>query len=97
MPLIHEAASVTAGLAVGVTFIVMSSFLLCQSPSSNNRMLDSSKPSTVIFQREQHYFHGNFEPDIIKVIIGQNNTVRWLNNDSMMKAVEPLVIDYAKV
>lgn len=83
MPRIHEVVPVTAGLAMGMTFIVIFSFLLYQSPSSNNRMIHSSKLSTVIIPEGAISFHGNFEPDIIIVVLGQNNTVRWLNKDSI--------------
>jgi plastocyanin len=29
----------------------------------------------------------HFEPSVIKVVIGQNNTVRWVNHDSVMSSV----------
>jgi plastocyanin len=31
--------------------------------------------------------HNNFEPAIIKVVIGMNNTVRWLNEDIVLGSV----------
>ena len=31
--------------------------------------------------------HNNFEPETIKVVIGQNNTVTWVNHDAVMSSV----------
>jgi plastocyanin len=40
----------------------------------------------------QSSLHNNFEPGTIKVVIGQNNTVRWVNHDVVMSSV---VADYS--
>jgi plastocyanin len=71
-------APVIAGMAVGVAFIIMFSF-----PYSINQNVAilPKQVSIVTIPREAQ--DKNFEPSTIKVVIGLNSTVRWINQDSV--------------
>jgi plastocyanin len=71
-------APVIAGMVVGVAFIIMFSF-----PYSINQnvAIIPKQVSIVTIPKEAH--DKNFEPSTIKVVIGLNNTVRWMNEDSV--------------
>lgn len=72
---------VIAGLAIGIAFVVLFSVMFQASSIKTNNV------SVVTIPAGASMPNGNFEPEIIKVIIGVNNTVRWVNEDSVPSSV----------
>jgi plastocyanin len=68
-------APVIVGLAVGAAFVI-----ILFSVSSSNSDATSDKVSIVTISDGPD---PNFEPNVIRVVIGINNTVRWINEDSV--------------
>jgi plastocyanin len=77
---------VIAGMAVGIAFIIIFSF-----PSSlgfNQNVSIISRRVSIVTILENAVDQGkNFKPASIKVVIGLNNTVRWIDEDSLPYAI----------
>jgi plastocyanin len=72
--------SVAAGLVVGISFIVIFSLMF--------QIRGTSNPSEVsIVTIPENAQSNGFEPKVIKVVIGVNNTVSWINHDSIPSSV----------
>jgi plastocyanin len=79
------AAPAIAGLATGVAFIVVFSFV------ANNSSLATTKivPVVMIPKGASNQNSGStFDPQEIKVVVGYNNTVRWENRDGVPNFIE---------
>jgi len=70
-------APVIAGITVGIAFIILFSF------QSNEQNVIAKQVSIVTIPEGVAGQDKNFEPPIIKVVIGLNNTVRWMNEESI--------------
>ncbi len=81
----YEAAPVIAGLAIGIAFILVLSSPFVDPTSSSKARIPISRHdvSTVIIPKDASLQGGDFEPEIIKVGIGINNTIRWVNEDTL--------------
>lgn len=77
-----------AGLAAGTVFLVAFSFLSLPSfqnpPSDQN---NSVSTVTIPYGASIETNSPSYDPAIIKVKIGMNNTVRWINQDSVPHGV----------
>jgi plastocyanin len=80
------AAPTIAGLAVGVALVAIFSVM-----DQGNTGFTTEKPShvTVIIPESSSSDseQSNFEPATIKVVIGVNNTIRWVNDDTVPYSV----------
>lgn len=77
-----------AGLATGVAFVAAFSLVMNQ----DSTRFTTERPShvTVVIPEgssQPDSDHNNFEPETIKVVIGINNTVRWINQDIVTSSV----------
>ena len=72
-------APVIAGLAVGVAFL-LTIFLFFQG-SSPSRIISSFHGTTIYIPQGAAIEERNFEPRTPTVVIGLNNTVRWINQE----------------
>jgi len=98
VPLSDQAAvPAIVGLAVGIALIVTFSTIF-QTPESH-----IPKVSTVTIPKNGSDPDGQgFVPKIIKVVIGTNNTIRWINHDLVPSSVyadsqdDPLFYDATK-
>ena len=83
-------APVIAGLAAGVALILVFSIFVQNALVATTRLI-----SAVIIPEESSIgSSGNtFEPREIRVVIGYNNTVRWINHDSVPHFVEANTMD----
>ena len=83
-------APVIAGLAAGVALILVFSIFVQNALVATTRLI-----SAVIIPEESSIGNsGNtFEPREIRVVIGYNNTVRWINHDSVPHFVEANTMD----
>lgn len=84
------AAPVTAGLASGVGLLVL--FAVWVGPAANiapgaTGAMDNAISVVMIPEGAASQSGKNFEPSTIKVVIGVNSTVKWINNDEVMSAV----------
>ena len=72
---------VIAGLIVGIAFVVIFSMLATtfQEQSTNKSSQIIIPKGSFIADSERN----NFEPETITVAIGANNTVTWINKDSV--------------
>jgi plastocyanin len=78
---------VVAGLAAGVALIAAFS-VLGASPSFQTRYAHQDVSFVIIpAGSSDQNSHKNFEPALITVVIGQNNTVKWVNKDDVPSAV----------
>jgi plastocyanin len=72
-------------VAIGIAAVVSSFFFLSYPFASNNQTVPSSMPSpqtsTIIIPKDSEDPNSgkNFEPQYLVVVLGLNNTVRWLN------------------
>jgi plastocyanin len=84
-------APVIAGLVVGIGLVVIFAVGVTPALNTHNPMASSTERTiavVVIPKGASIPSSGkNFEPSIIKVVIGVNNTVRWTNNDEVMSSV----------
>lgn len=71
---------VAAGLAVGVAFLVLLGLALSPGKHISTVVIPES---SALATAERN----NFEPAIIKVVIGINNTVQWINLDVTLHSV----------
>lgn len=74
-------APVIAGLAVGVAFLVI--FALVMNHVTEFTIVRSFHGTTIIIPEGASLSSSgkSFEPEVVNVVIGLNNTVRWVNND----------------
>lgn len=73
---------VWSGLAIGIAFIIV--FTLVIGFDSTGFVKEKPRHVTVIIPKGSSLptsEHNNFEPAAIKVVVGVNNTVRWVNQD----------------
>jgi plastocyanin len=71
---------VVAGLVVGVAFIALFSLAFSSEKHISTVIIpEGSSQSTAE--------RNNFEPAIIRVVIGVNNTVQWVNQDVLLHSV----------
>ena len=85
-------APVLTGLAIGIAFVVsfamlMSNFPILRAPPSSG---DDDWASVVVIREGASNPNSGkaFEPQVIKVVIGLNNTVRWVNHDVTANWIE---------
>jgi len=76
-----------AGLAVGLAFVLLFALMMNQGAGFTIR-----KPFhvTVVIPKGSSLAdseHHNFEPAVIKVVIGLNNTVKWINQDIAFSSI----------
>src|SRR6267143_2436939 len=80
-------------VAIGIAAVVSSFFFLVYPFTSNNQTVPSSAPppqvSTVIIPKdsEDQSSGKNFEPRYLVVVLGVNNTVRWVNEAVVLNTV----------
>jgi plastocyanin len=76
-----------ADLAARIGFVIVFSIMFAGHDNNNNN--NASHISIVIIQKDAALpsFGRNFEPTTIKVVIGVNNTVRWVNEDEVLNSV----------
>lgn len=80
-------AAVMAGLAAGVALIAAFS-VLGTSTSFQTRYAHKDVSFVIIpAGSSDQNSRKNFEPALITVVIGQNNTVKWVNKDDVPSAV----------
>lgn len=72
---------VAAGLAVGVVFIVLLALVLSPVKSISTVIIPEGSS---LESAERN----NFEPAAIRVVIGVNNTVQWINQDVVPHSIE---------
>ncbi len=76
-------AAVVAGLAVGAGFVLMFSLF-----SAGSFLADVNESEVAIVEGASLESSATgYEPQVIKVMIGVNNTVRWTNHDSVTHSV----------
>jgi plastocyanin len=82
-------APVIAGLAAGIALIVVFSLWAANSQSVFSPSISQRRVSEVMIPNgaSDAQLRKNFEPSIITVVIGVNNTVRWINNDTVPSSV----------
>jgi plastocyanin len=75
---------VAIGLAAGIGFVILFSIIFVSHDNNN-----ASHVSIVIIPKDAALASSgrNFEPATIKVVIGMNNTVRWVNEDMVPSSV----------
>jgi len=85
VPLSDKAAiPAVAGIAAGVCLIIIFSIML-QTPK---KLENNPRVSLVTIPQEASAPGGEgFVPKVIKVVIGTNNTVKWINRDSIPNSV----------
>jgi len=71
---------VAGGLAVGVAFIVLLALTLSPGKSISTVIIPEGS-SLETTERN------NFEPAVIRVVIGVNNTVQWINQDDTLHSI----------
>jgi len=76
-------AAVIAGLAVGAALVFLFAFIFNSSSNESNVIIVIIPEGASLADS----LHNNFEPETIKVVIDQNNTVRWINQDTVMSSV----------
>ena len=78
-------APVIAGLVVGIVFIVTFAVFAGSIPTKKADAVQSTKISTVIIPENASLSSSGkaFEPQTIKVVIVTNNTVIWVNHDTV--------------
>ncbi|MGI0016168.1 MAG: cupredoxin domain-containing protein [Nitrososphaera sp.] len=76
---------VALGLVIGVTFIVIFATIFPLPGVSHPRDIVVIVPVVIIPKGSsiESSEHSNFEPEVIKIVIGRNNTVRWVNQDTV--------------
>lgn len=76
---------VILGLVVGIAFVAAFSFFVQGSPLADGKIM-----SFVAIPPGASMANSGitFEPQEIRVVIGYNNTVRWLNQDSVAHFIE---------
>jgi plastocyanin len=86
---------VAIGLAVGIASIALFSLFFIQQtpePSWETFTIHVNDDITLVTISEGSSLASSgktFEPQVIKVVIGVNNTVRWINQDSVAHWIEP--------
>jgi plastocyanin len=87
---------VTAGLAVGVALILLFSIFFHQLqtlgvPPWKTFTIHVGNVTLVTIPEGASLASSDktFEPQIVKVVIGINNTVRWVNEDNTFHRIEP--------
>jgi plastocyanin len=80
-------SAVIGGLAAGIVFVLTFSIygitLQTSSASKETSIVTIPKGASLVGSQ-----HNNFEPKVITVQIGQNNTVRWINKDAVLAGVK---------
>ncbi|GEM_PF-1198657 len=79
--------AVIVGFFAGITLVVSFAIFLHSIPISIVKNRISNQISTIIIPQKVGDPENNFEPQILKVMIGVNNTVRWINQDSVINWV----------
>jgi plastocyanin len=74
---VGDAVPSAIGLAVGIAFVAIFSIIFADASFDKTPAV-----STVIIVENAHDAqNGGYEPQIVKVKIGINNTVRWISHD----------------
>lgn len=82
------ATPVIAGLAAGIALIIVFAIWFANLQTDKISPPLQPKVSEIIIPKgATSQLAKNFEPSVIKVVIGTNNTVRWVNNDSTPSSV----------
>lgn len=76
-------AAVGAGLAVGTAFVIMFSSFSAISFQTNSDLSEV----IIIEGASLETIASEYDPEVIKVKIGVNSTVRWINQDSIPHGV----------
>ena len=78
---------VTIGLAAGIALILLFAIMF---ENQRTTVPSIGKPiSEVIIPRDAYLVNNTaFDPNPIKVVIGVNNTVRWVNHDDVAAIIE---------
>jgi plastocyanin len=81
---------VVAGLAVGIAFVALLSIYFAGESAKYNEKAASDQIAIILLPSGLACAgcQENFEPQTIKVVIGANNTVRWVNNDLFPGMIE---------
>ena len=77
---------VAAGLATGIIFIVLFA-AWAANPPIYRVASNGADVSVVVIPEGAGIEEKNFEPSIIKVVIGTNNTARWVNEDTVPSSI----------
>ena len=70
-----------AGLAAGIGFVILFSIMFVSHANNNVSIVFIPKDAALVNSGR------NFEPATIKVVIGMNNIVRWINEDVVPSSV----------
>lgn len=83
--------AVAAGLAVGIAFVMLFATLMSNFPLLRVQSTSSSGEVSVVVIPEGASIIDSgktFDPPVVRVIIGLNNTVRWTNQDNVANWIE---------
>lgn len=75
---------VAVGLSVGIALLVILYFALSAPLSTDTNVMASPNNNnwiSMVVIPKTNVAETNYEPEVIKVVIGINNTVRWMNQD----------------
>lgn len=82
------AAPVAAGLGAGIALIVIFAMWSANSQIDKHALSQTSVANVIIPEGASGgQNQKNFEPSVIKVVIGTNNTVGWINKDFVSSSV----------
>jgi plastocyanin len=82
---------VVLGLAVGIGFLVLFAILMNNFPTLRVQSTSSSGQVSIVVIPEGAYSPESgktYEPQVIRVVIGMNDTVRWVNQDITANWIE---------
>ncbi len=90
MPYGSSISPVVVGLAVGVGLITLFAMFFTGESSLFDDQMRSDESTTILIPSATSYAGSreNFEPQSARVVIGVNNTVKWVNQDIMTAMIE---------
>jgi plastocyanin len=77
-------AIIVVGIGAVIGLVIIFPMFLALSIGPTSR---SHAPSFVVVTIPENAQEKNFDPSVVRVVIGINNTVRWVNQDSVPSSV----------
>ncbi len=79
-------SSVAAGIIAGIVLLAVFS-IWSANRTASTAATGTEKSVVVIIPKDSSMLNNNFEPSVIKVVVGYNNTVVWINQDVVPHSV----------
>ncbi|NOJ27193.1 MAG: hypothetical protein DA330_04190 [Nitrososphaera sp.] len=79
-------SSVAAGIIAGIVLLLVFS-IWSANRTASTAATGAEKSVVVIIPKDSSMLNNNFEPSVIKVVVGYNNTVVWINQDVVPHSV----------